>query len=271
MRPVIALLTDFGTRDPYVAAVKGVILSACPDATLVDITHDISPYDTLEAALALETTCALYPPRTVFMAVVDPGVGSGRRGLAIAAGGRFYVGPDNGVLSLAVYRESAPEIHEIVQRDWLRAEIAPTFHARDVFAPVAARLATGNAIGDVGPLVDDPAQLAIPAVIHAQSHEYAAKVIHVDRFGNLITNVSDRQLEKMVGALPRESILVASVAGCVLPLVRTYSDVADGAGAMVAGGGGRLELAVRCGSAAERYGIGVGGDIYIRAMPSGGY
>jgi S-adenosylmethionine hydrolase len=264
MRPIIALLTDFGTKDAYVAAVKGVLLSGCPEATLVDITHEVAPFDVLEAALALESVFRYFPPRTVFLVVVDPEVGSTRRCIALRAGERVYVGPDNGVLGLVLAANPQVETREIVQRAGSRVEITATFHARDVFAPAAALLANGAALAEIGPPLHDPIGLSLPPVTADAADEWIATVIHVDRFGNLVTNVTRAHLEQFAIVAQRDDRLAAVVGDEELPFVKTYSDVRKGDAAVLFGGGGRLEAAVRRGNAASRFGLSKGDVFHLR-------
>jgi S-adenosylmethionine hydrolase len=270
VRPIIALLTDFGTKDSYVAAVKGVLLSGCPDATLVDISHEVAPFDVLEAALILESVYRFFPGRTVFLVVVDPEVGSARRGIALQADGRRFVGPDNGILALVLDAETEVEMREIVLRDRPKREVAPTFHARDVFAPVATLLANGAALAEVGPPLHDPIGLSVPPVAPDAEDNWIATVIHVDRFGNLVTNVTRRRLEQIGGDSRQDLRLAAFVGGCELRLVNTYADVRRGDAAVLLGGGGRLEVAVRRGSAALRFGLTTGDVFHFRCVSSGG-
>jgi S-adenosylmethionine hydrolase len=265
-RPIIALLTDFGLRDPYVAAMKGVVLSLCREATLVDIAHELPAQDVTEAALCLEAVFNRFPEGTVFVVVVDPGVGSRRRALAAQSGGRQLVGPDNGVLSLVLAADPAAEVREIVERSLLGPTVSATFHGRDVFAPVAARLAGGLALAGVGPLVTDLVRISLPAAELVGPDEWRATVVHVDRFGNLVTSFSEHDLRaaRQVGGAIR---LRVRVGGAEISLVNTYSDVPAGEPCALLGSTGRLEVAVRGDSAARRLGAGVGRLVQVRSLP----
>jgi S-adenosyl-L-methionine hydrolase (adenosine-forming) len=162
MRPVIALLSDFGTRDHYAGTMKGVMIGLCPDLTLVDITHDITPHDVLEGALQLAASYRFFPAGTIFLAVVDPGVGSARRGIAAEAGDYRFVAPDNGVLT-AVFRELPPKrVVELTERRYARPTVSRTFEGRDRFAPAAAWLAKGIQLSALGRTVTTYHQLALP-------------------------------------------------------------------------------------------------------------
>jgi len=187
-RPVIALLTDFGTRDHYAGTMKGVALGICPDATLVDISHEIAPHDVLSGALELAASYKYFPPGTIFLAVVDPGVGSTRRALAADAGGYRFVAPDNGVLTL-VFKEAPPKrVVEITERRYARPTVSRTFEGRDRFAPAAAWLAKGIDLSGLGRALTSWHALAVPEPALAEDR-IVGEVLRVDRFGNLVTNV----------------------------------------------------------------------------------
>src|SRR5262245_37794187 len=197
--PVVALLTDFGSQDHYVGAMKGAILTVCPEASLVDLTHEIAAHDVTAGALALASAFRDFPAASVFVAVVDPGVGSPRRALALEAGGYRFVGPDNGILSLVMAEAEGPQaLRRIANASLMRPAVSATFHARDVFGPVAAHLARGLPIAEVGPPIDDPVRLSQPEVREVAPGEWEATIVHVDRFGNLITNLFQRDLERIL-------------------------------------------------------------------------
>ncbi len=192
MRPVIAFLTDFGTQDHYAGTMKGAVLGICPDATLVDITHDIAPHDVLGGALELAASYKYFPAGTIFVVVVDPGVGSARRGLAADTGDYRFVAPDNGVLS-AVLRESpAKKIVELTERRYARPTVSRTFEGRDRFAPAGAWLGKGIQLAALGRPVTDIVRLDLPAP-ESSADAIRGVVMRVDRFGNLVTNI-DRKL-----------------------------------------------------------------------------
>src|SRR3954464_4569688 len=162
MRPVIALLSDFGTRDHYAGTMKGVMIGICPDVTFVDITHEITPHDVMEGALQLAASCRYFPAGTIFLSVVDPGVGSSRRGLAVEAGDYRFVAPDNGLLTAVLQQIPAKKIVELTERRHARATVSRTFEGRDRFAPAAAWLAKGVQLTALGPTVATCHQLDIP-------------------------------------------------------------------------------------------------------------
>jgi len=267
MRPIIALLTDFGTRDHYVGALKGAILSVAPDAQVVDVLHEVAPHDIEGGAFALAAAYPAFPRGTVFVAVVDPGVGSSRRGLAIGAGSYRFVGPDNGLLTDVLADHPRARVRAIANRRLWRPEVAATFHARDVFGPVAAHLALGLPLAKVGPPVDDALRLNRVPIRAIGRDEWEGTIVQVDRFGNLISNVAARALHDMLsGSGADRSDVVVVVAGVVAPLVATYSDVPPGEPCALVGGSGRLEFAVNGGSATSIRGAGRGAPLRIRRV-----
>ena len=189
--PVITLLTDFGTADYFVGAVKGAILSVNPEAIIADITHEIPPQDVEAAAFTLLASYQTFPIGTIHVAVVDPGVGSARRSIAVRAGGQFFVGPDNGIFTYIYDRESSHQVFHITAEKYFRPSPSTTFHGRDIFAPVAAALSNGVSLEDLGPLVRDPVRLKSslrPEVL--KNGNIKGRIIHIDRFGNCITNIT---------------------------------------------------------------------------------
>ncbi len=246
---VVTLLTDFGTADGYVAEMKGVLLSLAPHVQVVDAAHDLVPHDVELARLALARYWRRYPAGSVHLAVVDPGVGSARRALAVESDGRFLVGPDNGVLSPALLLPDARAVALPVP-----AGAAPTFHGRDVFAPAAARLANGDPPHALGTPCDDPVVRRTPEARRTDDGAVQGEVIAVDRFGNLITNVIARRAGRV------------EVGGVEVELRRTYADVRPGALVALTGSSGLVEVAVRDGSAAVRLGAGRGSTVLLRQV-----
>lgn len=267
MAPLIALVTDFGSQDHYVGAVKGAILTVCPEATIVDVVHELPPQDILAGALALAASHGAFPPGTVFLAVVDPGVGSARRGLAAAAGPHLFVAPDNGILSLVLPAAPAPRVHAVTNSALWRRDVSATFHARDIFGPVAAHLARGTALDDVGPPVADPVRLTLPEVHTMGDGEWRGRVIHIDRFGNLTTNFGPDALALVLRDVGGdEAALVVTVEGTVMPIIRTYSDLPEGEVGALVGSSGWLEVAVTRGSAARVLGAPRGAAVHVKAV-----
>jgi S-adenosyl-L-methionine hydrolase (adenosine-forming) len=266
MRPVIALLSDFGSTDHYAGTMKGVMLGICPDVTLVDISHGITEHDVLEGALQLAACCRYFPPGTIFLAIVDPGVGSARRGIAAEAGDYRFVAPDNGVLT-AVLKEFTPRrVVELTERRYARPTVSRTFEGRDRFAPAAAWLAKGIQLQALGRPAQDYVRLHIPeAEVHDDRVDGA--VLRVDRFGNLVTNIERRTLEKFA-----QSHAVAIQGGDfqVERLVTTYADMRPGEVCALYGSSDHLELAENGASAAARLGLARGAAVTVRrSTPAG--
>jgi S-adenosylmethionine hydrolase len=253
---IVTFTTDFGTRDGYAGAMKGVVLSLAPTAQLIDVTHGIPPHDVVAGAVALAQAAPLFPPGTIHVAVVDPGVGGARADIVVAAAGQLFVGPDNGVLSLAA--KGARRIHAITNAAFRREPVSPTFHGRDVFAPAAGQLAAGAALDTAGPLLEAMVDLQVPPV-HRHGGVVAGEVIHIDGFGNLITSLPG-------DAIPADgAVEVEGSAGRFEPtLGRTFSDVEPGALIAYIGSGGQLEIARRDGSAVERIGAARGSAVRVR-------
>jgi hypothetical protein len=258
-RPIVALLSDFGTTDHYVGTMKAVVLGVCPDATLVDITHDVPPHDVLAGALELSASYRYFPLGTVFLVVVDPGVGSSRRGIAAEAGDFKFVAPDNGVLT-AVLREAPPKrVVELTERRYARPTVSRTFEGRDRFAPAAGWLAKGLAIEALGRRISDYRQYDLPAA-EVRGAGATGTVVRVDRFGNLISNIERTTFDQVA----RQGPVTVRVAGHeIAHLVNTYAEAAAGEPCALFGGTGHLEIAVNGGSAADRLGLGRGAPVSV--------
>lgn len=271
---MITLTTDFGLTDGYVAAMKGVMLSIHPDAHLVDVTHEIEPQDVMEAAFVLRTTTPFFPAGTVHLVVVDPGVGTDRRAVAVRSGDQWFVGPDNGVFPLVLDEGQPDDIRVLDNPDvWRTSTPSATFHGRDIFAPVAAHLDAGCGAEDIGTPTDElrPLRWAMPIT---DSHSVQGYVAHVDRFGNCITNIRRNTLVRtgmakvdgMESPIPIRELpdLKAYVGNAVInTLHRTYGAAADGDPLLLFGSSGFLEVAVNAGSAAELLNIRKGDSIKV--------
>jgi S-adenosylmethionine hydrolase len=260
VRPIIALLTDFGTRDHYVGAMRGVALGICPDATLVDITHDIPPQDILSGALELAAAFKYFPPGTVFLCVVDPGVGSMRRGIAADAGGYRFVAPDNGLLTMVFRETGSTQVVELTERAYARPTVSRTFEGRDRFAPAAAWLAKGVELTALGRPLSDWQLIDVPEP-RADNAQLSGVVVRVDHFGNLVTNINRRSFDPFV-AERRIHITVADRP--VTRVVATYADAETGSICALFGSSDHLEIAVIGGSAAERLGLTRGAPVVVR-------
>jgi S-adenosylmethionine hydrolase len=262
MTRIVTLTTDFGLRDPFVGIMKGVILSICPSARLVDLTHDLPPQDVQGGGLALEAAVAYFPPGTVHLGVVDPGVGSGRRAIAVRSAGHYLVGPDNGLFTFA-FEGAGWTAVGLTAPEYRLPHVSRTFHGRDIFAPAAAYLAAGVPLERLGHRVENPVRLSRPAC-RLEGGMLIGEVLDSDRFGNLLTSIPAGRLEE----IPGEGGLALDVAGRpVRGLVQAYAEAADGEPAVIVGSTGRLEIFVNGGSARDRLGVGRGAP--IRVMRTG--
>lgn len=262
MRPVIALLSDFGTRDHYAGTMKGVMLGICPDVTLVDITHDVPAHDVVDGALQLAAACRYFPPGTIFLAVVDPGVGSARRGIAAEAGDFRFVAPDNGVLTLALRDTPPKRVVELTERRYARPTVSRTFEGRDRFAPAAAWLAKGIQLTALGRPAADYQRLDIP-VPEVSDDRVRGVVLRVDRFGNAVTNIDRRTFEAFARTA---SVQVSADGHRVDKIVATYAEIPAGGVGILFGSTDHLELAANGASAADRLGITRGASIEVRRV-----
>lgn len=249
-RGCITFLTDFGTTDPYIAAMKGVALSVNPEATLVDVSHDIWPHAVAEAAYVLRGAFRYFPPGTVHIVVVDPGVGSERRILAAQVGDQIVLAPDNGFLGVLLGGARPDRLVNVTNAQYFHHPVSMTFHGRDVFGPVAAHLTLGVSLGDLGPDVDDyvEAEGGMPV---QTTEGIEGMVIHVDHFGNLVTNIPGELVRDHAGEL-RVQVGEEEVVG----VRRTYSDVPEGHLLALVGSTGMLEISVNQASAADVLGAG---------------
>jgi S-adenosylmethionine hydrolase len=259
-RPLITLLSDFGTRDAYVASMKGVMLSLNPSAKLVDLTHEVPPQDIRAGAFILAEAAAWFPPGTIHLAVVDPGVGSARRALAAACRGHFWVGPDNGLFHFAFAQDPGLGIISLENSAFFRPQVSATFHGRDIFAPVAAHLSLGVDLHCLGPKIADPVRLDFPEPEYL-SEAVRGEIIHVDGFGNLISNVRAPDLTSWLGG--RNVSLQAGTLR-LNGLAHSYADAAPGEFLALADSLGLIEIACARDNAARRLNAGVGLPVEIR-------
>jgi len=265
---IITLTTDFGLDDPYVAIMKGVILGIAPHATIVDYTHGVEPGNIAQAAHLLRTGCQYFPQGTVHVAVVDPGVGSDRRAIAIETPACTFVGPDNGVLALAAQDAQdvgGEQVHiiELTNQQFWRSSLSATFHGRDLFAPVAAHLAAGVAFASLGQPTDTLVPADMQVVQCIDNGLLRGQIVHIDRFGNCITNITRYDLARYgIG----EQVIVEIIDQQIGGLIRTYADVPPGRLTCLIGSGGNLEIAVPNGSAAAMLGVGIGDRLRVRKV-----
>ena len=260
--PVITLLTDYGLKDSYVAEMKGVILGIAPDANIVDISHDVGNYNIDEGAFHIARSVPYFQKGTVHVGVVDPGVGSERKGIIIQAKGAWLVGPDNGLLAPAAERLGIERIFDISRRDLLPQKISDVFDGRDTFGPTAALLLNRVPPENIGVKIPDYKKLqSYKPVVNGKNIE--ATIIHVDGFGNLVTNVTYELLKSL---MVEDDFTVAVTVGdseYILPYVKIFSAVPAGDLLLLVAGGGYLEFAVNQGNAAKQMGIGKGEHVHF--------
>jgi S-adenosylmethionine hydrolase len=256
--PVITLTTDFGTPDHFVGTMKGVILGIAPRATIVDITHEILPYDINEAAFSIAQAWRYFPKGTIHVVVVDPGVGSERRPILCEAGGQFFVAPDNGVLSM-IYDASPHRIRVISNPKLISNQVSRTFHGRDVFAPAAAHLARGIAPGKFGKPITDHIRSFLLKPQQIGRHAWSGVILKVDRFGNLITNL---HIDDFTGVKSRPFEVRIGLQR-IRRLALTYSETAVGEVFAIVGSSGYIELAANQASASQVLGCGAGTPVEL--------
>lgn len=256
--PIVTLLTDFGVRDPYVGQVKGAILAVCPEARIVDLTHEIPPGDLLAAAIAWSDSVNAFPVGTIHLAVVDPGVGSSRRALAVEAGPCRCVCPDNGLITLLWQRGTPNRGVELTNSRYWRPEMSPVFHGRDLFAPVAAAWANGCELTEFGPwLTVPPVLLDLPTPL-VEPDRIQGTVLQRDHFGNLRTNIDPAPL---LAAPADWSVQIQGTT--IQGINRCFSDVPRGGWVALQGSHGQLEIALNQGNAAQVLQVEVGTPVLV--------
>lgn len=259
-RKLFALTTDFGLRDPYVAEMKAVILGLCYDSVIVDITHSIEKFNIRMGAYMLASAEPYFPKDTIHIVVVDPGVGTARRSLLIQTEDASFIGPDNGVLMLAAKKQGITSIHEIANSEFMLPHVSNTFHGRDIFASAAAHLANGIPASEFGPQIHDLIEPDF-AKVTFRKDSLAGEVLHVDNFGNIITNFTEQDLKH----LQTENSLKVEVADCRmnLKICRTYAENKRGEALLLMGSQGYVEIAVNQGNAAEKFNAKPGDKILL--------
>jgi S-adenosylmethionine hydrolase len=258
--PIITLTTDFGLADGYVGTMRGVILSIAPEVTLVDLSHQIPAQNVRAGAFVLYQAVPFFPPETLHVAVVDPGVGSQRRALAVRTSQGLFIAPDNGVLSYVLATADVYEAVSLTNPAYQLPQVSTTFHGRDVFAPAAAHLATGVPLEELGPRAINLVRLPFPQPETTPSEDLITHVMHIDRFGNLILDVTADQV--------REETILELKECKIEGLSRTFADVAPGELlAYVGSSRDHVEIAVRDGDAACELGVNAGDEVRIRKTP----
>lgn len=261
--PLITLLTDLGTADTYVGVMKAVILSYCPEARIVDLCHDIAAQDIQQAAFLLDTAWRYCPEDTVHVVVVDPGVGSERAIICLEAHRQRFIAPDNGVLTYALQSARSPRVFSVERRDLFLPEVSQTFHGRDIMAPVAARLAAGLPPERLGPLREEmPVCFPISRPL-ATAAGLEAHVIHVDRFGNLVTDLSEADFVTWQREQRSPHVVIRAGDGAIEEIRLTYAGAQPGELLALFGSTGRLEIALNMGNAAQCLGLGRGAIVLV--------
>lgn len=252
--PLIALMTDYGTRDSYVGELKGAIYSVAPDARVVDLTHEVPPFEVREGSWLLGLAARNFPASTIFVAVVDPGVGTARRSIAVrTATGHTFVGPDNGLFSAIYDQEGSAQVHELTERKyWRDPATSTTFHGRDIYGPAAAHLSRGVALEDFGPPVADPVHLETPAA-YADGDAVVGTIVHVDWYGNVSTNIP----AELIGEGEFQS------GELVFPRRTSYGAVAVGEPVLVIDSKGSVELALNQASLGAKTGWKAGAEVRL--------
>jgi len=260
---VVTLTTDFGIHDSYVGTMKGVLLRICPGVCIVDISHGINPQDILEASLVLDNAYSFFPAGSVHVAVVDPGVGGSRRPMILAAGEHFFVGPDNGIFTRVLEFEPGAKAFAITEREYLLPVISDTFHGRDIFSPVAAHLARGVDPGAFGPPLESPHRIELPTP-RIWEDEIRGEVIHIDSFGNILSNISR---DHFAAAVQDREFVVFINGKRIDRLCRTYEEQERGRTLALFGSSGLLEIAIAEGRADRRIGVGKGDIVLVQIHP----
>ncbi|MGO9516876.1 MAG: S-adenosyl-l-methionine hydroxide adenosyltransferase family protein [Candidatus Korobacteraceae bacterium] len=259
---IVTLTTDFGLSDPFVGIMHGVVLNIHPETTIIDISHAVHSYDLLDGAFALAQAYRFFPPRTVHVVVVDPGVGSRRWPIIAETDDYVFVAPDNGVLSLVEAREPKFCVRHITAERYFLQPVSHTFHGRDIFAPVAGWLSKGIAPAEFGPEISDHVRLPVPAVERVGGNSLRGVVLKVDKFGNLITNISRQDAPQLFASSPPSfSLLIAGKT--ITRLCRSYAEGGEDELFAIVGSSGYLEIAARQASAAEKLGAGVGALVEV--------
>ncbi|UCC58480.1 MAG: S-adenosyl-l-methionine hydroxide adenosyltransferase family protein [Candidatus Bathyarchaeum sp.] len=264
---VITLLSDFGSKDPYVAEMKAVILSINSEASVVDITHEVDKFNIRMGAFILASATPYFPPNTVHVAVVDPGVGTKRRSIIVETKRGFYVGPDNGLLMLAAQKEGIIKVYHIDNPKYMLSRVSRTFHGRDIFAPAAAHLAAGTGPSEFGPAIQD---YVFPEFVKPQAREgeVVGEVLHIDDFGNIVSNISVEDLQSE-GFHKGDSLLVRlGDKTLILQFCSAYGEVPDGTALALVGSSDFIEVALNQGSASKTFKAEVGEPFRISGAAS---
>lgn len=263
--PLITLLTDFGLQDEYVGVMKGVILSIQTGARIVDICHDTPPQNVPAAALMIEVAYGYFPAGSIHVLVIDPGVGTERRLIAVQAEGHTFLAPDNGLLTPILEKETMEDVRLIDRRDWYLPNVSNTFHGRDIFAPVAAHLAGGRPFWQIGPQIDPASCIRLKELhaTHSKDGSIHGKILHVDRFGNLVTNITQEDIERLSAQQLGENLVIHIGGHQIEGLQRSYGFAPKESPLALIGSRGRLEIAICCENAAQKLGVALAEAVTI--------
>ncbi|HZD31446.1 MAG TPA: SAM-dependent chlorinase/fluorinase [Candidatus Angelobacter sp.] len=259
---IVTFTSDFGLQDPFVGIMHGVVLNIEPATRIVDISHAVPSFNVLDAAFTIAQSYRFFPPRTVHVAIVDPGVGSERRPILAETDDFIFIAPDNGVLSLVERREARFSVRHITAERYFLQPVSQTFHGRDIFAPVAGWLSKGVAPTEFGPEITDYLRLPLPAVKRSEPNRLCASVLKIDKFGNLITNLTELDLPALFSsAAPGVKLLIAGHA--ITRVCRSYAEGGDEEFFAIVGSSGYVEIAARQASAAQKLCAGVGEPVSV--------
>jgi S-adenosylmethionine hydrolase len=261
--PIITLTTDFGLNDHFVGAMKGVILELAPDAQIIDINHSVQAFDVLDGALTISQAYSYYPSGTVHMVIVDPGVGTARRPILLTGDRHTFIAPDNGVLSLVYDREERISVRHITAEHYFLQPRSNTFHARDIFSPVAAYLAKGVDPDRFGEEITDYVRFNAPRPKPVDERTLRGVILKVDRFGNLITNITPTDLPALFAATPAAFKITVGTKVSANRLCTNYAEGTPGEVFAIVGSMGYLELAANRGSAFQLAGVGKGSEVNV--------
>ncbi len=256
---IITFTTDFGNRDPYVGMMKGIVLTVNPEALLIDITNEIPAHDIIYASFMLSNVYGYFPPGTIHIAIVDPGVGAGRKNIAALTENYLFIGPDNGIFSVVFTKEKVLEIREITNSPFVTERVSSTFHGRDVLAPCAGHLSAGKEFSDVGPIVENIKYLKYPK-LKINKNMMIGEVVSIDSFGNMITNISEQGFRSFVGKREFEIYFASERFN---KIEKTYGNVPVGKLIAIFGSSGYLEISMNGGNASSYFMTTVGSTITI--------
>jgi S-adenosylmethionine hydrolase len=258
-RPILTLTTDFGLSDHFVGTMKGVILGICPQAQIVDISHDVTPFEIGDGAYMIAQAYRYFPKKTVHVVVVDPGVGTARRPVLMEAAGQYFVAPDNGVLSMVLAREESAKFRLISNTKYFLPQVSTTFHGRDIFAPVAAHLAAGVTPAQIGKSMEDYLKPGSQKPHREGKRTWMGRILHIDRFGNVITNFHTEDF----GDLGLRGFQFAFGPVTVATIARNYAERAPGELFAIRGSSGFYEVSLSQGNAAKKIGCEVGASVEL--------